>query len=73
MAIKIEITFPTPATDLPITEEQLWEWVEQQSIITIENAYFENKQVVIIPMFESQLTPNIDNKLRNDYDAYFNC
>lgn len=56
------------------TEDELWEWTEQQEIETIEDISFdeENGQVIVVPFWDDALTKeHLGRQWANDFHRYF--
>ena len=66
----IQITFPVDPVFKP-TIDKLTDWVEQQSIITIEDWELTGgNKVTIVPMFPEQIHYKIDAELEADFEQY---
>jgi hypothetical protein len=72
MAIRIFLNRPEHFDEFPEIEHQamLDAWVEKQSILTIEHAYFDtldgNPVIAIHPMYPNQIEDNTDTELLDD-------
>ena len=54
----------------PISDDQAWEWVEQQTVLTIETVLNQGKLLTVVPYDESNRTPDSVNELQNDLDSW---
>lgn len=53
------------------TDDQLWEWAEQQDILTIENIEKIDNIVIVTAAWDHQVTPKSRIQLVTDFQDYF--
>ena len=54
-----------------VTEDEAWEWADQQSIATIHDIAICDRNVIILPLWESDFTKDVSVNFMESFFDFF--